>query len=1812
VAGVPVVLRVASSSLRSVVGMRAAARVRPTRAGVLLVAISVVLLFGLGGARAAVGTFGAGGRAASPSARTRRAGNGPDRPRRVGRVVVSIMAFAHRFHTASGHEVVRTRRRHASSFRSPRRLSAFSQCPAVGNDTSCGVLVTVTDSGTQVQSDPSQGPFDGVEDTLIGVQNNSSGSIGSLVLSANTDLFGFDGDGLCSGVNSGGRTPFYPPPAGCPFGPTTYEGPGTSYSNINPSLTGGVVNFTNGLAPGASAYFSLEESLTGATVYTGGPSASEQGGPSSNPSENSTGASCGKPVNCATGTFWHQWDDLRVPGRGVPLDFQRTYSSAAAATDGPLGFGWTDSYNMSLAVDQASGNVTISQENGSTVTFNPNGSGGYVAAPRVLAKLVKNGDGTYTFTRNADLVHYTFSAAGQLLKEVDRNGYTTTLGYSGSQLTSVTDPAGRTLTFTYSGSHIATVTGPGSHSESFTYVSGNLASATDAAGGVWSFTYDASHRLLTMQDPRSGVTTNVYDASGRVTSQTDPMNRATTWSYSGNNASPAGGTTTVTDPKGNVTNLNFANLELLSKTRGVGTSSVATTSYGYDPATLGITSITDPDNHTSTATYDASGNQISFTDALNRRTTATYNSLNEPLAVTDPSNVTTSRTYDAAGNLLTVSRPLNGTVTKTISSSYGDANHPGDVTGVTDPNGHVSTLTYDSQGDLASITDPLGDKTTFTYDSFGERISSVSPRGNAFGADPNQYTTSYSYDALGRLTQTTDPLGHISKQTYDADSNLASSVDGKNNTTSYTYNADNQLTKITRADTTTVQYGYDADGNQTSQTDGANHTTSYAYDPLNRLSSITDPLNRTTSSGYDAAGNRTSLTDAGGQRTTYGYDADNELTSITYSDGRTPNAGFTYNSLGFRASMTDGTGTTTYTYDQLNRRTGQTNGAGQVVSYGYDLNDNLISITYPNGRTVSRSYDVANRLASITDWLGHTTNFTDDADSNITGTTYPNAVTATNTFDAADQLNNVADKNAGGTTLASFAYTRDANGQLTSTTPTGTGQGSNETYGYNSLDELTAVNTNTATFDAADNITRLTNGATLGYDAANQATSYTPAGGTASTLGYDQRGDRLTGLNGAGYSYDQAKRLVTFTAARTAGSVAAGGAHSLGLLTSDGTVWAWGTNHYGQLGNGTTVDSSVPVQVSNLTNVTAVSAGDAHSLALKNDGTVWAWGHNEGGQLGIGTTSINSTVPVRVSNLTSVSAVAAGHDHSVALKSDGTVWGWGYNRYGQLGNGSNTDSSVPVQVITGNHSFLTGVTKIAAGNYHSLALKSDGTVWAWGSNALGELGNNSTTDSNKPVQVRNLTGVTAIAGGGDNSFAVKSDGTVWDWGSNSNGQLGNGTLTSSSVPVQVHNLTGVVSVASAGGTAFARKSDGTVWAWGSGINGVLGNGGTSDSSVPVQVSISGVSALGGGPDAGHALALKSDGTIWAWGSNFFGQLGNGTTTNSSVPVRVTGLSQTTSYTYDGDGLRATSTANGVTQHFAWDLSGGLPCLLTDGSTNYIYDDAGLPVEQIDSSGTPLYYQHDQLGSTRLLTDGSGAVAATFSYDAYGNLTSHTGASDTPLRWGGHYQDVTGLYYLRARYYDPQTAQFLTRDPLVPLTQEPYGYSMGNPLNWADPLGLGCGWTSPWDCVWDALKWAWNEVTAHAADISTLTANLALAAAIVGCEPCAGVLGGISLVTGAIATGKEIKDGDYTWAAIDGATALLGASGPLAKLLDEAATITWDANRLALAAKAARSRDLLERLKFQLDSLSVVLTDIEAEIKALQEAKKQDPCTAAAA
>jgi alpha-tubulin suppressor-like RCC1 family protein len=340
-----------------------------------------------------------------------------------------------------------------------------------------------------------------------------------------------------------------------------------------------------------------------------------------------------------------------------------------------------------------------------------------------------------------------------------------------------------------------------------------------------------------------------------------------------------------------------------------------------------------------------------------------------------------------------------------------------------------------------------------------------------------------------------------------------------------------------------------------------------------------------------------------------------------------------------------------------------------------------------------------------------------------------------------------------------------------------------------------------------------------------------------------------------------------------------------GSLTTTCTA-GWGYDYYGELGDGTVYNGqTLPVRGQLLDGATSLAEGEDFTLAIMPDGTVQAVGHNQDGQLGNGT-RIDSSTPVAVSGLTGVTAVAAGRDYSLALKSDGTVWAWGYNDSGGMGiGGFGYQTSIPQQIPG-----LTGVKAISADAtfFTSVALLNDGAVWAFGGNLYGF----------SPVQIAGLSDVVAITNAGDNVLALKSDGTVWGIGDNQYGQLGNGTTTSSSTPVQVQGLTNVIQISAEGYDAYALKGDGTVWSWGNNQFGQLGDGTNTDSSIPVQVAdLTRVKLIAAG--ASYALALRTDGTVWAWGSNETGQLGNGaqlgqgTTTNSSIPVEVLGLSGVT-------------------------------------------------------------------------------------------------------------------------------------------------------------------------------------------------------------------------------------------------------------------------------------------------------------------------------
>lgn len=407
--------------------------------------------------------------------------------------------------------------------------------------------------------------------------------------------------------------------------------------------------------------------------------------------------------------------------------------------------------------------------------------------------------------------------------------------------------------------------------------------------------------------------------------------------------------------------------------------------------------------------------------------------------------------------------------------------------------------------------------------------------------------------------------------------------------------------------------------------------------------------------------------------------------------------------------------------------------------------------------------------------------------------------------------------------------------------------------------------------------------------------------GSSGSLGVDS--DGTTDDGGGDTSSTAAPFLASAISASDLASLA---------VASDGTVWEWGVELNDVIENQVPVQAVGPNNEGYLSNIVNISSNkaDSHRHAISDSGSLWAWGIDAA--LGNGNVE-TSLWPMLVSGITDVVEVSGGSGFTVALKSDGTVWAWGGNSSHELGNGSEEDSYVPIQVHgPNNEGHLGNIVKISTGFLYSLALMSDGTVWSWGCDSRGygvlglgdDFGACLLGESPEfPQQVHGqddsgfLTGVTSIVSGDDHNLALKSDGTVWAWGKNEEGQLGDGFdgfNEDRASPVQVRGpdgvgfLTDVSFIAAGRNHSIAVKKDGTVWGWGLDDYEQIGEVGSPHLLFPRQITgISDVVSIAGGDR--HTIALKSDGTVWGWGDNTHGQLGSGKDDQSPVitPVQVT-------------------------------------------------------------------------------------------------------------------------------------------------------------------------------------------------------------------------------------------------------------------------------------------------------------------------------------
>ncbi len=339
-------------------------------------------------------------------------------------------------------------------------------------------------------------------------------------------------------------------------------------------------------------------------------------------------------------------------------------------------------------------------------------------------------------------------------------------------------------------------------------------------------------------------------------------------------------------------------------------------------------------------------------------------------------------------------------------------------------------------------------------------------------------------------------------------------------------------------------------------------------------------------------------------------------------------------------------------------------------------------------------------------------------------------------------------------------------------------------------------------------------------------------------------------------------------------------------------LWTWGNGFQGRLGNASITDRSTPITTfAGGTNWKQVSAGSNYTAAIKTDGTLWMWGYNDT----FGILGNNSTTPAVSTPITTFSGgtnwkqVSCGGYRTAAIKTDGTLWSWGQGSFGKLGNANTTDRSTPVTTFAGGNNWK----QVSATGSHTAAIKTDGTLWVWGAGGFAQIGDNGFASKSTPV--------TTFAGGNNwkqvstgyrHTAAIKTDGTLWMWGRSSEGQLGN-AVVSGNISTPVTTFSGGTNwkqVSAGVNHTAAIKTDGTLWTWGSGSNGKLGNASTTDVSTPVTTFAGGtnwkqVSSVTTALSSGdHTTAIKTDGTLWTWGSGGNGRLGNASTTAVSTPV----------------------------------------------------------------------------------------------------------------------------------------------------------------------------------------------------------------------------------------------------------------------------------------------------------------------------------------
>jgi RHS repeat-associated protein len=1325
----------------------------------------------------------------------------------------------------------------------------------------------------------------------------------------------------------------------------------------------------------------------------------------------------------SVGGYSTQATDMSLPSQGEhDLKFSRNYSSFSTAQTG-IGRGW-QWVPAGLRSTQPWNNVPCSPAGGysgnypvklsydtldgvhETFTYNC-GSGSYVPdKAEYHTRLVRNTDGSFSAYAK-DGSYFKFSIGMALIIHRDRNNNGIYFEYDGGyNITRIYDDYNRQINLNRNGAGMITsVTDWAGRSVAYGYDgSGNLTTVTDPRGNVIRYYYDSAGRMTSASDRQNrNLFTNTYTSEGKVATSVLPSGTSVTYAYNTDAR-----TVTATDNNARTTKTYYDDKARPTQvTDQLGFNIYYT--YGVEPLPL---TATDKRGHTTTFAYDSNGNMTSATYPNNKQITYTYDSNNHVTQVSDgrygSSPKITSFTYDAAGNVLT----------KTEA-------------------GITVTTTYDDSGQPETATDGRGNTAVFEYDFAGNRTREENGTGAA---------TTYAYDTLGRLTQTTDAAGKTKGYTYDNNNNVLTAVDAAGTTVNQ-YDADNQLTQMTLPDGQSTQFGYNVAGSQTSTTDPATnltsygydqyqnmvsrqdaltHTTQYAYDKLGRKTEETTPLGKVAKWEYDGNGNLTKRIDESNRNTLYEYDNMNRLTKATYPDSSIVTFG--YDDRGNMTQMVDPNGTTTFSYDNFDRLIGETDSNNATLGYQYDNNGNMTRITYPDSKQVNYTYDAANRLKTITDWNSAQTSYRYNANGTLNSKQLPNGIQAQFSYDNANRLTGVQylkDQQL----MKKYAYTRNGNGNVTKetestpATPTSyvvydealrTGWSKNWSW-----DSTVGLADTTAPYAGTKAMSWKVDGAWGG--AHIRSTAGMVNVGSYNTLSFAMKA--ASGTNHAMAVNLKDANDNPLSAESVEIGLYGGYPNASGYKVYNIPLSAFGSNITQISGlqfEDMTGAAQPKVLIDDLKFTTATATPvTIFSEALAPTAMDWSWGI---------TPSFNETLAF--AGAKAMGVVFNDPWGGLGLQTETGLVTTAYDSVNFALKGSQAGQSFTMQ--------LTDVEGDGIGQQLAITPyggRPDATSYTSYSIPLSDLGlasnkvyglvlQEDTGAAQPKVYVDELQFIPKIAGpttDTDTTFGYDSLGRV----------------TSASYP----------------GRSYTYTYD------------AVGNRLTSNENGTAK-----------------SYTYNNDNQLTAQGSRTFTYDNQGNEITDGAKTLTydyddrlktytdPGASQSAGFTYDGVGNRIKKSVNGTPAYqYVNDLSGDLSkVLVTKNVTNstssfYVYG-AGMVSQGGAAGNTRQYYLDDGLGNVRYVTDSAGATLQAYTYDPYGNPVAGTNLSN--YTYQGQQKDYeTGLTYLRARYYDPTTGRFISKDPVPgtlnsPQGQNGYSYAHNDPVNQTDPSGMFL------DVIWD--------------------------------------------------------------------------------------------------------------------------------------------------